>query len=226
MTAPPLPESPVLRVRLDYTNSDTFLGGNRFYLSYAGSAPTAGNCSTIASDIATAWGTNIAPIVGEDWGLSQVDVLDISSLTGASGQWTGSITGSWSGTSLPSSAATNVEFDIARRYRGGKPRIFWPPPSTTAMADAGHWSTGFVADVTSNNAAFWAACAAISVGAVGVMAHVNVSYYSGFKNITNSSGRTRAVPQYRTAALVEAVNGYAIKSVIGSQRRRRIATTY
>lgn len=225
MTAPPLPASPCLRVKLDYTNADSYRGGNRFFLSYSGTAPTAAQCVTIANDIATAWNGNIAALVHSDWGLSEVDVQDISSLTGAFGTQAVDYVGTYTGSLLPASAATNVEFDISRRYRGGKPRIFWPPPSSSALLDAGHWSTAFITAVTSGNAAFWAAVAAISVGTVGTLAHVNLSYYTGFKNITNSSGRTRAVPQYRDSALLDTITGYAIKDEVGSQRRRRIATT-
>jgi hypothetical protein len=115
MTAPPLPASPCLRVRLDYTNSDTFLAGSRFFLSYSGAAPTPGNCATLASDIAAAWSSHLAALVNADWTLTEIDVLDIASDSGASGQWVGSDSGTLSGNNLPSQCATNVEYDIARR---------------------------------------------------------------------------------------------------------------
>lgn len=226
MTVPPLPASPCLRVSLDWTNTDTFRGGNRFYISYAGAAPTAGNCATIASDIASAVSTNLLSGINNSWALTEIDVLDIASYAGASGQWTGSESGGGSGTAPPANCAMNVEYDIARRYRGGKPRMFLPPPDSSAQLDAAHWTAAQVEATSSNVAAFFAAIAALSVGAVGALAHVNLSYYSGFKNVTNSSGRTRAVPQYRETALVDSINGYAAKAVIGSQKRRRTATTY
>lgn len=226
MTAPPLPASPCLRVRLDYTNSDTFLAGSRFFLSYAGAAPTGGNCATIAADIATAWGSHLADLVNGDWSLTEVDVLDIASDSGASSETTVAVVGTLTGSNLPSQCATNVEYDIARRYRGGKPRMFLPAPTQGQLADVGHYTTGFVGDVNSGVAAFFAEIEALSVGAVGVLAHVNLSYYKGFTNIINSSGRERAVPTYRSAALVDTVNGYSCKALIGSQKRRRNAVTY
>jgi hypothetical protein len=225
VTPVPPPASPCLRVKLDYTQSDGYLGGNRFFLSYAGAAPTAGNCVTLAGDIAAAWETDIAPIVDENWALTEVDVLDIATEMGASGHWTGSNAGMDSGTGLPAQCAVNVEYDILRRYRGGKPRIFLPPGTASQTLDAGHWESSYITSVNTQMAAFFAAIAALSVGAVGALAHVNLSYYSGFKNVTNSSGRERAVPQYRTAALVDPVTGYSCKGLIGSQRRRRNATT-
>jgi len=226
MTTPPLPESSVLRVRLDYTQNDASLAGNRFYIGYTGSAPTAGNCTTLAADIEAAWVASIADLVFEDYALTEVDVLDITTVTGASGQWTGSEAGGSTGTQIPASAASNCEFGIARRYRGGKPRLYWPGPSASNMLDAGHWTTSFVDSLGSGTTAFFAAIAALDIGAMGVLSHVNVSYYDGFTNVTNSSGRTRAAPKYRTSALVEPVQSYIPKAEISSQRRRRVATSY
>lgn len=215
-----------MRIKLDYEAPGNTLAGSRFYLSYSGAAPTAGNCITIAGDVAAAWSSHLARDVQENISLTEVDVIDIASLTGASGQWTGNNVGTDSSSALPAQTATNVEFNIARRYRGGKPRMFLPPPGADSLSTPDKFTTTFVDQVNGDMAAFMAALAALSVGAVGTLAHVNLSYYSGFKNITNSSGRERAVPQYRDAALLDTVSGYATKSVIGSQRRRRTATTY
>ena len=63
MTVVPLPASPCVRVRLIYTNTDGSFAGSRFYLSYAEGSPTGANCTTLASDVAAAWETNIATLV-------------------------------------------------------------------------------------------------------------------------------------------------------------------
>lgn len=226
MTAPPLPASPCLRVRLDYTQGDGLKGGSRFYLTYAGSAPSASNCVTIAGDIAAAWNTNLAPLINEAWALTEIDVLDIATDSGASGVWTGSDSGSRSGSGFAAAVATNIEFEIARRYRGGKPRMFMPPGVITDELDSSHFNTAYVSAAQTGIVAFFTAVQAISVGAVGALSHVNLSYYKGFTNIPNSSGRERAVPTYRDTALVDSVTGYVVKALMGSQRRRRTATAY
>jgi len=199
--------------------------GNRFYLAYAGAAPTAGNCDTLASDVAAAWNTHLASLVQAEETLTEIDVLDIASLTGASGTWEGTNAGTDSSAPLPAQVCTNIEFDIARRYRGGKPRIYLPPPGNAQTLTQARWSTDFVTAANTGIAAFFTEIEALTIGAMGALSHVNLSYYQGFKNIANSSGRERAVPQYRTAALLDTVTGYATKQVIGSQKRRRIATT-
>lgn len=225
MTVVPLPDVPCVRARLLYTQSDSYDAGSRFYLSYTGSAPTAANCATLASDIAAAWETSMAGQFTAEWALTEVDVLDIASDTGLSGDWTGSHSGTNGGTSMPAQSATNCEFQIARRYRGGKPRMFWPPASTAQQADAGHWSSGYISGCGTAIGNFFAAIEALDVGAMGTLQHVNLSYYKGFTNLMNSSGRERAVPTYRNTALHDNVTGYAVKALIGSQRRRRNATT-
>jgi hypothetical protein len=135
-------------------------------------------------------------------------------------------TGTNAGTPTPAQVATNVEFNIARRYRGGKPRMFLPPPAISNQADSSHWSSAFVTGVNTDVAAFFAAINALAVGSMGALTHVNLSYYKGFTNITNSSGRERAAPTYRPLALVDPISGYSTKFEMGSQKRRRTATSY
>lgn len=226
MTAVPLPDTPCVRVRLDYQNSGSLRAGSRFYLAYSGSAPTGANCTTLAGDIATIWGSDLAGMVNTNFALVEVDVLDIATDSGLSGQWSGSIAGSRTGNQEGAQVATNVEFGIARRYRGGKPRMFLPPPVSEDRLNDATWSSSFVTAVNTNVAEFFTAVEALSVGAMGTLRHVNLSYYQGFHNITNSSGRERAVPTYRDTAKSDTVTGYFTKAEMGSQRRRRTATSY
>jgi hypothetical protein len=225
VTPVPPPAIPCVRVRLIYTTDVETEAGSRFFLSYSGAAPTAGNCITLAGDIAALWNTDLAPIIVSNFSLTEVDVQDIATDSGASGQWTGSHPGSFSGLEIPFSAANNVEYGISRRYRGGKPRMFLPPPSQSAMATGGQWTDTFLTDVTNQVPAFFSGVEALTVGSMGTLDHVNLSYYKGFTNVTNSSGRERAVPTYRAAALVDTVESYIPKREIGSQRRRRVATS-
>lgn len=225
MTKPPLPPSPVCRVHLDYTQADNLLGGSRFYLGYTGTAPTPGNCQSLASGVEAAWAAHMAALVGVTWALTQVDVIDITTDVGASGQWTGSTAGTRGGGSLTANVATNVEFGIARRYRGGKPRMFLPPGTPADLQDNGHWNAAMIAAVNTGVAAFFAQVAGLNIGAMGVLRHVNVSYYYLFQNLKNSSGREYAAPTYRDVPVIDNVQSYIAKGVVGSQRRRRTATS-
>lgn len=225
MTLVPLPDVPCLRVRLVYSDTDGNEMGNRFYLSYSGSAPTAANATTLATDIAGAWASDLIGAIQDNTSLIEVDVLDIATDSGLSGQWTGTHTGTNGSSLLPVGTSINCEFGIARRYRGGKPRWFLPSASATELLGANRWTSAFVTSVQSNIGTFFTDVTALSVGAVGTLNHVNLSYYKGFTNIMNSSGRERAVPTYRATAQHDDVTGYFVKQIVGSQKRRRTSTT-
>ena len=226
MTTPPLPASPCVRVSLKYSDGGGQFAGSRFFLSYSGSAPTGANCTTLAGDIEAQWASHIAPLCSAgNYDLVEVDVLDIATNSGLSGQWSGSTASTRSGSNLPLQCATNVEYDIARRYRGGKPRMYLPPGYESDMAGQNAWNATFITAVNTGVAAFFAGIAGLSVGSMGTLAHVSLSYYRSFTNIANSSGRERAVPTYKATATLDTVNGYSTKATIGSQKRRRTATT-
>jgi hypothetical protein len=225
VTLVPLPASPCLRVRLVYDLGSGLDAGQRLYFSYSGSAPTGANCTTLASDIQGAWSSHLAALISADLSLTEIDVLDIATDSGLSGQWSGSVAGSRSGTPLPNQVCTNIEFNIARRYRGGKPRTYLPAGLLADEATNESWSSAYITAVNAGFAAFISEVEGLSVGAIGTLAHVNLSYYKGFTNIVNSSGRERAVPTYRSVALVDTITGYSTKALMGSQKRRRSSTT-
>lgn len=225
MTTPPLPASNCVRVNLDYTQTDGLQGGSRFYLGFTGSSAQASDLVAIANTIHASWTANLSHIVNTDWSLTLIDVMDISTASGQSGANNTAVPGAASGVPLAAQLANNIEYKIARRYRGGKPRMYLPPGVDADMQDPSHWTTAHVTGVTAGIGNFFSQIVGPGPGSMGTLTHVNVSYFSGFKNIANTSGRERAVPQYRATALVDPVIGYVAKALISSQRRRRVATT-
>jgi hypothetical protein len=227
---PSPPTVQAVRVRLDYLNSDGFTAGNRFFITYSGSAPTAANCVTFAGDIGTDWAAHMAAQITTDWSLVEVDVQDLASSAGAFGTSTTVHNATRSTPAMPTQCAVNVELQIARRYRGGKPRIYFPTPDTGAQFNAAEFSGAFKTQEDTAVAAFFAAVEGHSIGSMGTLAHANVSFYHGHDTQQPPAGRWRGPgykypPLYRTTALVDPVVGYDTKIVIGSQRRRRTATT-
>ena len=225
MPSPPVVQA--VRCRLVYTQADNFLSGSRFYLSYSGSAPSPANCITLAGTINTAWASHIAPQVMPNYSLTEVDVLDLASTSGSSGNNTTVQAGTRTGTAVPSQCCCNVEFNIARRYRGGKPRMYFPPADTTAQANQGNWSTGLITQENAAVLAFFTALNGTGPGSMGTLQHVNISFYDGVYTTTPPwrGPGYKYPPKYRTTPLVDTVEGYATKARIGSQKRRRSATT-
>lgn len=202
-------------------------GGNRIYVSYTGSAPSSATLNTYASDVATSWNTNLAPLIHTGNQLQEVDVLDIATTSGAFGIWTGTHNGTRAGTALPNNCCLTIEYDIARRYRGGKPRCYLPAGIESDLLDQAHWQSTFLSTANTDFAAFITAITGVTISGTTFNNHVNLSYYQGFHNVTNTSGRTRAVPTYRTPnAIHDNVTNYAAKAEVASQRRRRQSTSY
>ena len=216
MTVVPLPDVPCVRVNLVYADNAGNKLGNRFFFRYTGGPPVSADLSTIAAAIGAAWETNLAPLTSTDIGLTLVDVLDIATDAGASGSSATGWDGSRSGTGLPIQSTANIKFNIARRYRGGKPKIYWPAGVVGDLENQAQWATDFINDVQTGTAAFFAAVSALTEASISMGGHVNLSYYKGFVNVTNSSGRERAAPTYRATALSDLITGYAYDLVIGS----------
>lgn len=229
MTPVPLPESPCLRTALDYTDADGNKSGSRFFLGYAGAGPPTGaDCTTLAGDVAAAWATHIAPQIGPGIRLTEVDVLDIATDVGLSGQWHGDNAGTLGGAvAVPIQIAVNVEFGLARRYRGGKPRMYFPPPTTDAFAALNRWKDTYVTAMNAAVLAFFGQVTAVALGSIGALNHVSISYHHGETLPATVAGERQAAHEtLRAAGKVDQITGYFTKSGMSSQKRRRTAITY
>lgn len=227
MPTPPLPDVPCVRVGLDYSDSISKFG-SRFYLSYTGGALSGADCTALAGTVSSAWSTTVATQVSSSFQLVEVDVLDIATRDGLSGQDETPHAGTnTTGGPCPVQCAINVEFGIARRYRGGKPRIYFPPAPVSAMADPSHWQEGLVTSMNGEIADFFAAIIAGAPAAGSPWKHVSLSFYKGSAGVIyDAGGEGRTDETYRPTANHDDITGYSTKAVIGSQRRRRVSTTY
>ena len=227
MPVPPLPDVPVVRCALDYSSTSSKFG-SRFFLSYTGGGLSGADCSALAQTISDEWGTHIAPQVQDAFNLDQVDVLDIATRSGLSGQSaTGSVGTRTAGGPLPVQCSTNVEFGIARRYRGGKPRMYFPPGGASDLYDPSLYASAFVTAMNTAVSAFFAAVLAGAPGAGTPWKHVSLSLYQGTEGVIYDSGHEgRTDPTYKSTATHDDITGYFTKQVVGSQRRRRLSTTY
>jgi hypothetical protein len=214
-----------MRVRMSGTDNSGSSWGTRFYLAYGGSAPSGAQCIALATQISSLYGAHLAPLVVPATTMDLVDVIDIATSNGLSGQNTTSVPGLRTGTALPAQVAMNVEYGIAERYRGGKPRGFWPLGIETDLLNVSDWDSTFITAVNNGITGFFTDIEAFVVTGVGPFRHVDLSYYHGFTVVVDSSGRSHNVPTYRPTALVRDVTGYFAKPVLGSQKRRRTATT-
>lgn len=153
--------------------------------------------------------------------LTGVKVTDLSSSSGGVGEHSQSTAGTGNVASLPGGTSVLVNYLINRRYRGGKPRSYFPWGSETEMATRQSWVGTFITDCTSALTTYFAAVIGLVVGGTTLTSHVNVSYYEGFTVVTNPvTGRSRNVPKLRTTPVVDDILSWSVSAKPGSQRRR------
>jgi hypothetical protein len=179
-----------------------------------------------AGVIRAAFAAHLAPLIVVNYELDEVDVIDITTETGLSGQDSTVVPGTRLGVPVAYQVAFNVEYGIARRYRGGKPRSYWPFGSNDDLLDYSHWTQALHDAVQTGVTAFFAQVAASSITGLGTVKHINLSYYKGYEPRTTGGGQTTFKPKYRTDnAKSDVVFSYIPRAELSSQRRRRVATT-
>lgn len=219
---PPLPPAPsVLRVALSGTQAVGDVWLTRFFLQYTGTAPTPTQLGTFDNAVSTAFSSDLKGHMDIDKTLTQIETIDLSSSTGAVAILPVSVVGTRSGAVNPPQICTVVSYKIARRYRGGHPRGYWPLGGNADLATANEWNTSYTAAVDTDMGTFFNALFASGWTGAGTISHVNVSYFSGFTVVTDPiTHRARNVPTLRGTPLIDAVTTVQTRLLIGTQRRR------
>lgn len=217
---PALPTVPnVLRAKLKWSVSTDVLVSTTLYFGYSGPAPDNAGALSFATTFAAAFA---APetLWDHDTTFLGCEVTDLSSVSGGVGEHDVSVAGNLA---EPISGASCVllNYQIARRYRGGRPRSYFPFGDATTIGNRQTWGATFVSNVESNMASAFAACIGATAGSTTITNHVNVSYYDGFTVVTSpTSGRARNVPKLRTTPVVDTISSFSVSTRIANQRRR------
>lgn len=204
---PPLPFVPgVLKVVLHH-NNDGYGALNVFHIAYTGGPPDAAACDDVAGNVQLAWVGHVGPQSPVTLHLVAVEVTDLSSATGASGNIVGDWPGSINSSPMPSQVAVVNTFTTSLRYRGGHPKAFWPIGYTAAQADQSNWTAAHAATWQGELDNFRAAAGSGVHGSITLQGFVAVSYRSGHA--------LRPVPVVLTLGLISKVD-----KKFGTMRRR------
>lgn len=184
---------------------------NILHVSWTGDTPTTTQLgSYLSANVKPAVDTAYAAEMSADNEVVGFEVTDLTTNTGAVATLDDDTFGVRSGDFAPASACVVGSLTIARRYRGGHPRLYlpWGTAGTYATGSTRDWDADFINDC---QAKFTALLAGLAPGPIGdghtTVANVlNVSYY-------NAGAR-------RVAALTDIVVGSEIRTRISSQRRR------
>lgn len=190
----------------------------RLFIAFSGTTDTT-KMNAVATVLGDAWDSWLANVHPNQVTLEEVTTEDLTSDTSPSGSATYASVGGLTG-GISAAASVVVSSEIARRYRGGHPRSYWPAGSESKLGSAQTWSSAFITDFVTAYTGFVGACVTGWPSGLTPAGFANVSYFHGFTNHTYPSGRTRAVPLVRGAAVIDAVEGWVVRQSVGSQRRR------
>jgi hypothetical protein len=216
------PQPNILRVRLDFAAGSDSLITTTTHWVWSGTAPTAAMCTTAATDSTTAGIAQFPAVMDIDTLFLGTTVEDLTTSTGAFGSNATSTAGVRAGAILPASAAVLVNLGIARRYRGGKPRLYFPWGTGADLADAQSWAAGAVTNFTFAFQSWLNSLHGVVIAGTTIVAPCSISQYHGFTLVTNPiTGRGRNVSTPRAVAIApDVVTTFAVNPKVGSQRRR------
>lgn len=204
---PPLPPAgPVVRVDLNIEPGGDANALCRLHFSYTGGPPSTSDLNSLATTIRGAFNTNLKAFFDTSTALEHVQVVDLSSSTGAGGIDTTAVTGTRAGSLLPGGSAVLINHRIARRYRGGKPRTYLPAFTASDVTNRQGWLSASVTALQTGWNNFIAAINGVTVGSTVISGFVNVSYYSA--------------KALRTTPHIDAITASVVSFNPASQRRR------
>lgn len=219
---PPLPvPGDILKVDCNLALFSGLSALSRYFIAYSGGAPDAAELVTFTAALNTAWNANLKALCSSEVYLVSHEATDLSSDTGASGLTPDSIQGTRAGEALPADASALVSFEIARRYRGGHPRGYWPFGVGADLLSTNTWESASVTAFLDGLSGYFAAVVAAGWSGAGTLSQVNISYHQGFTVVISpTTGRARNIPKVRTTPVVDTITALLVRSTVASQRRR------
>jgi hypothetical protein len=219
---PPVPA--VIKLSMKFTTSQNLDIVVNTHWQYSGTAPGPTGLNAFLTTVATAFTNSMQAAVPTNVTHVQDTATDLTSTAAGQAVQTHTQVGSRTGGVLPISTAALFNGKIARRYRGGKPRNYWPFGTDTDLADSAHWTSTAQGAFNTAMAGFNTALAGSAAGPASITTNVNVSYYEGHFAVQNGvTKRWRNVPTLGPSPAyphVDAFTSYTCNIVLGSQRRR------
>lgn len=222
MPALPSPGN-IIRIQMLHHLGADLAAGSRIYLAYSGGTPNSAYLANLANQTQTDYGTYLAALLSSAFAMNECIALDLSSSGGAEGLSSSVVNGTRTGTYMTAGQCVVLNFEIVRKYRGGRPRIYMPWGVQGDLATTQAWSTTFTTAINTAWGNFMTALLSYSSGGITLNQHVSVGYYGGFTNYTGSGGRAKVRANVLSTPHVDNVTTHSARQVVGSQRRRLTA---
>jgi hypothetical protein len=218
---PPLPPVPgVIRLDLKYTNGTDLDLLTRLHFAFSGGPLTNSQANSWAESIIGS-ASSLDAILHSATEITLATVTDLSTSSAGVGSYPGDITGSLSGDPLPLETAFLCNYQISRRYRGGRPRSYLPAGDATKLLNSRAWTSAFVTLVGDTWNTFISNCVTDAPAGVSGVVHSNVTYY-GPPNRTEGvlPARVKTYSTKLAVPLVDTINSASYSAIPSSQRRR------
>jgi len=216
------PVSHVLRIDTHFLLVNGSDVSSRLYFGYAAGPPTQAQMTSIATSWSAQVNSSLIPLYATGIVVDNIVCTDLGTATGFVGTSTTTRVGTRVGTANPAQVCAIVDYKIGRRYRGGKPRGYWPFGVEADIQGTNQWSSTFL---TACNSGMNTAIANMISSSSGltITNQASVSYYSGFTTYNGSGGRPKVRATLRPTPLVDVVSARTTNPFLGTQRRRVIA---
>lgn len=203
----PAPPAGTAKVTVSGTNF-THKWNNIFYLSLSGSGITSTDLDTLASTIATAWGTAWNSKLSDSATQTSVGIVYIPTAgTEVVGSWTGTNAGTrTSAQLLDASAAYVISWKTGQYYRGGHPRWYVAGVATTDITSGSAVGSTIRGQIATNLATFRGTVNSATTTHVASATMGTVSFQTG--------------KEWRSPPIFVAFGSVTVSAVLGSQRRR------
>jgi hypothetical protein len=212
-SVPPLPVVPGVTKHEFLWTQAGIPAANVFHSAYTGGPPDTSDLEALATAINTDWW---ASPQRADYPSTTVFVghriTDLSSDSGAVGEVAVGTPGTAEDDPISAQACVLINHTIARRYRGGHPRTYFPPPAWGGLATPSTWDAGIISDFTAAWLDIVGALTGFSSGTTDWTGVVSVSY------------RTANAP--RVDPVVDPIVGSSVNGRVCTQRRRLTASSY
>lgn len=204
---PALPLAPNI-IRCSYTGTYAAAKwANVFHVRFTGPTPSQTDMNALATGLRNAWDTNLKAIVSGSGTLNTTTCVDLSSSSGlVSTNATASNGTLVNTTNLPASVALVASMKIARRYRGGHPRMYLVGQTGVNTVNATSWTGAWITTTSTAFAAWLTAVNALTFTSMPTITLVCLSYYAG--------GTLRATP------FADPVSSIVVHSRVDTMRRR------
>jgi hypothetical protein len=185
---------------------------NVLHYRYSGTRPAPADCAAIANHLATATLGAYLTHIPASTALSSVIVTDLQGNDGQQGSAASTQAGTGGIPPEAASASFVLHLLVNARYRGGHPRVYFPPLGNSYLQDSQTWQAAAVTPVFSALDTWLNALPGFSAGGCVVGLQCAVSYYNKAVNPTP--------PHLRPSPLVLDITSRTPRPKIGSQRRR------